>query len=435
MALVTLVLVPVLSVGLVGGSWLVAHQDQDLTGARVFAQHHGHLLNLRALCVRVIRGTSRPLTDEVRVELWPLGAAGEPASTLTTAPGRDGTASLTADLEDELSGPMRIRLTTSRDDKLLGEGELHPEQIAALAGSRRGGWVEGKVGGALELRVGLLQGVLAVPFEGRLVVEVRHDDQPVTGVWVNPPGVSGARIAEAMAITDSRGRASFTIVPEQHVVEVSFEVTAGDQNGLALSGSWFGHLPVVAGALYSRVEDGRLWVSSPVERRWAYVDWYVLDGSNARLVWNANVPLRQDNGVFTGIVDLPKYAMRPGYVVTSSEADLQSMALVGWPVANVTPEATLDLRPTLTFDGIAQGRERLAQRRQRVKGYGSVGALLGALVEAFALILIARAPRPKVAVDAHDASVGHEPGRAQFWWTGACVVLALVALAALSWFS
>lgn len=456
--LAVLIVIPVLTVVVVAATWIAAHSTQALLGARAYGTRSESALHLRVVATRVEDDQSQPITDEVTARVWSADQRETPSATFTASPGDDGVAVLSGALSPATSGTLFVELSITRTGEHLGEGEVQAASgIQAASGvpptlGRRGGWLEGKVDGPLSLRVGLVQGVVAVPFPASLVVEVRRDGAPVVGHWVSPPGVQGGKINEVASITDEDGYARFTVIPEQHVIELSVVIPGPIEAPVEVS-SWFGHLPVVAGALHGEIREGRLWVSSPIERSWAYVDFYsaaepeqapnardhtTVDASAPLQTWATNVRLRRDNDWFTGFVDLPDAARVPGFAVTSSEPDLQSMALVGWPVGVTLPTPTLDVRSPLLFDGLERARRAVTARRHAVKGYGSLAALLGALCEGACLLLLGRATRRSDALrSAADAThwVPEQRGRALFGWAGACVVLALLALSALSWFS
>ncbi len=264
-----------------------------------------------------------------------------------------------------------------------------PELSAARwrhAARRRSGVLETSPDNAQELRVAVrvVDGVLAVPFEGPLEIEVREGAEPVIGAvleWT-PQGLD--MLSASPLVTDARGQARVVVRPREHVVSLGLTATAPvsapGAAERAAHGRWYSHLPLVAGALHARVQDAELVIESPTVRESA---WYAFVSQTERLR-GGRVQMRPTGrGGSIGSVPLaesgvtaPPAADR--WLVVSGDPDGRSPSTVGWPWGNQA--TTFDALDALLLDGSRFGQEREDARRSRVRWvvgiYCAVAALL-----------------------------------------------------------
>jgi hypothetical protein len=304
-----------------------------------------------------------------------------------------------AELAFELPpGARSLELSASQDGKELARGKISLEREPWVrVARRRGGWVVGEAG-ELEVRVAPLRGVLAVPFEEPVLVEVTRGGAPATNLELRA-SATGARVTPATVVTDARGRATLRIAPEEHVVSLSVETGAAGSAGRATFG-----LAVVPGALRARREGSELVIESPVPREVAY---FALVTERERLLGGRAVLRANARGESSARVPLPALPAEPVYAVVSSERDLRSPASVGWPLAagaSGEPAQTFDAVEALLLDGRPRAMLREAQRRSRVRWV--VAAFSAAALTIELLLLIAFTKRSDRSLDAHLEGAG-----------------------------
>ncbi|HEY3594483.1 MAG TPA: hypothetical protein VGL13_11435, partial [Polyangiaceae bacterium] len=247
----------------------------------------------------------------------------------------------------------------------LGRGVISGN--AAHWGNRapRAPEIQGSRKGDLEIHVFAMRGVFAAPFADELSLLITgHDGEPRPRARVNVDLVAGTP-AESSVITDERGRAKLEVVPNAHAVEIQVSATwAGS------SGSFFGALPVVPGALWldpeSRAAE-QIRVVSPVPRVCAYA---TLDTRSVRL-WGATIPLENDaRGFASGSLAWPAISLSPDepiWLTLSGDPEAGGAGTVGWPVAPISPSpaAERSFADELLVDGLPAAAARESHRRHR----------------------------------------------------------------------
>jgi hypothetical protein len=296
-----------------------------------------------------------------------------------------GTSDASGHLEATLAltgpAPYELRVERTSDGAVLAEGPIDLGLERWLATARRdGGWLRGSTRGELGLDLAVVEGVLAVPFEGRLFARVRaaadESAPPVAGATLELELV-GAELTEPMRATNEAGGAEIALRPLEHGVSARLRARSG-----ARQGEWYGVLPVVPGALTARIEGTSLRVSSPIPRERAFVS---LISANARL-GGAVVELEASPaGIASGRFDpspqlLGRLEREATWAVVSSEDDKRSPAVVGWPLGAALasiPATTFAVADQVLLDGQAGAlRARAARSRTR---RDTAAALLGAL--------------------------------------------------------
>lgn len=335
-------------------------------------------------------------------------------------------------------------------------GEVLAHGVLALgadewrAGARRqGGWVRGQTRGELALRVAPARGILAVPFDGELVVQVGHGAaQSARDTELAPAlaGVTGASLAfelegaervdagQSATETAALGLARLALRPVEHAVSLRVKARAGEREG-----EWYGALPVAPGALEASLDGARLRVASPIPREHAFVS---VVSESARLA-GAVVPLEPDaRGGARGEVVLEPGVLAeiersPSWAVVSSEYDKRSPAVVGWPLrvdpALPGPPLTFDVSDRMLLDGLpgarsADARSRLERRRVAAGFLVLIGAALAG-------VFWLEVRRPRSALESADAgsnALAPAPGAWVIATALACVMLGVLALA---WFA
>jgi hypothetical protein len=319
------------------------------------------------------------------------------------------------------SSPLTVAVGQNEKELALGRVRLERERWVKAA-RRRGGWVTGAAGD-YSVRIAPERGALAVPFEEGLWVEVERNGNRILGATVSITA-TGARVSPEKGVTDARGRARFSIAPEEHTLGVRVSITEGEQHAEVAFG-----LPVVPGALRARLFGGDLVIEAPVPRDVAY---FALVNENGRL-FGGRVALAPDRSGASARVRMPELSVPATHAVVSSERDLRSAASVGWPLfvkSDAEPGVTFDAVDALLLDGRPQGATRENARRARVR-WATVGFCAISVLLELALLLAYTRSRDRV-LDAHlerEGIAGDEAARlapARSLWFS--VAVAMVAL-------
>jgi hypothetical protein len=377
-----------------------------------------------------------------------LVRAGDVEREWTGVSDADGHAEARVTFKAALTADPWLRVEARDTGALLAEGRVSAPLATWQNDARReGGWLPGRASGDVALRVAALQGTLAVPFPGELVIEARRLPpvsadgtlpaltEPVPALELGLELEGGERLPtrDAALLTDAQGRARVPIRPLEHAIrlQVTAHTRATPHGQPALVGQWTGALPVKAGALHASLDGSRLRVSSPIAADAAFVS---LVTERERLAGYVLGLAPDADGLASGSLDIePELLTRlregPAYAVVSSEYDKRSPSAVGWPLWAATlersplPAHTFDAPDQLLHDGspraLARERElRLGRRRLGAYGLGLVGA---ALLVTFGYCVRARAAAAPAALDLTS----------QRWAVGlavGCIVLAVAAL-------
>jgi hypothetical protein len=296
-------------------------------------------------------------------------------------------------------GPLVAEVSQQGIELALGRIALDKARWAGAA-RRRGGWFTARAPGGYDVRVAPERGVLAVPFEEGLWVEVARGGAPVVGATLELTA-TGGRALPRDAVTDARGRARFSLTPEEHTLGV--RVVVAEANVRSEIG--FG-LPVVPGALRARLVGGELVVEAPVPRD---VGYYALVTEEGRLAGGRVTFAPDASRNFTARVPLPALPVPPTHAVVATDRDLKSAAAVGWPLvgrADGEPMTTFDAVDALLLDGRARGAARERARRARVSWATVAFCAVAVLLELALLLSQARARDREL--DAHLAHQGVE---------------------------
>jgi len=444
-----LLVLPAIAVGIVLWMLLTAGAPRGVDSVRVFGGPTWGISTLSWLLEvstldhgRRTPSPGRPLRLLVR--------AGDVEREWTGVSDADGYAEARVTLAAALTADPWLRVEARDTGVLLAEGTLSAPLATWQKDARReGGWLPGRTSGEVLLRVAALQGTLAVPFPGELLIEASRlppaspndtlpPTSPVPALELALELDGGERLLtrDATRLTDAHGRARVLVRPLEHAIrlQVTAHTRATPQGQPALVGQWTGALPVMAGALHASLDGARLLVRSPIASDLAFVS---LVTERERLAGYLLALAPDGNGLASGSLELePELLARlregPTYAVVSSAYDKRSPSAVGWPLFAATlgpsllPAHTFDAPDQLLLDGsvLALGRERelrLGRRRLGAYGLGLVGA---ALLVTFGYSVRTRASRAADGPAALDLT-------SQRWAIGlavACIVLAVAAL-------
>jgi hypothetical protein len=287
-----------------------------------------------------------------------------------------------------------------RSEPVLDEDVSATPEAWSRAARRRGEWVDGRTEKGLVVRASAERGVFAVPFQDGLRVEVRRNGVPTGGIVVTAASET-SDVEPGSAITDPSGRVRLLVRPREHAAAVTLRASAPDGVGVSLDIA----LAVVPGALHASLGEEGIVVQSPIARTRAYV---AVVGERERFAGGPVTLASDGHGNVRGVLpvaDLP--ADGPLWAVVSSEPDLHSAALVGWPIRpplEEEPARTFDVPDLLLADGVAKAmaRERVRVRSARLSAAAfAVGALALTV-----LLVTRRARRAASNLAEHLASAG-----------------------------
>lgn len=325
------------------------------------------------------------------------------------------------------NGTVRVVVRFAGEAKPIAEGRFAlSSEVWSSHARRRGGWVERRFEGGLVLRAAAERGVFAVPFESGLWVEARRNGDFEAAIDARGDGVDLRG-----PVTIAGGRLRYLVTPHEHAAAVALSTRTIPRAELDVS------LAVVPGALIAELAGSALVVRSPVPRERAY---FAVVTERERLA-GGSVALSPDaaGGARGELRDLLLPETAPLWAVVSSEPDLRSGALVGWPLRVAPggePPKTFDVPDVLLLDTMNEAIGRELGRTRRVR-------LLAALIAVCALAgtaaaVTARARRARSELAAHLSGAGADDeatrrvaatGGASAWLVVAAVLS--VALAAL----
>lgn len=441
-----LLAIPLGVVLLVGSAWFFARPPARWMAAKVYGHRQAEQLVLRAQVFAFDGGRVQTVEVPLRLSLRST-APGAVTLVREAEASSDGVAAFDVFQGRELSGRLQLRLERRDAPEVLGEGELAAfDERRCDDGpcrvQQRGGVIEGQATGDVEIRVGVLHGVLAVPFEAPLELRVSQHGEPLPRARIGMRAAGGVFSANdgqlQMLSSDPHGVVRSSLLPREHLVELTVMALPEDSSEAltpALLDSltppagvarWYGRLPVVPGASYATVDAGQLVVSSPVPRSRLYVDFF----DDGRAVAASSVPLQPRAASWSGRLELPPMlrSLERAHALVSSEPDMQAMALVGWPLGN-SVQATFERRMELLVDGVALGQRRRAETSLEVRRGVVALVLLAALLEV--LLFWGFGRRLAALTPAHLAGAMLPQRRAWAWGVTALLLLGLTGLAAL----
>jgi hypothetical protein len=411
-------------VAVVAFSVLVVGRPRAVVGIRVRGgPTAGHLpLAFRVEAVERLRDTERPASGSPVV----VAAGTPPLEWRGTLDGEGAGAVELPPAARARDGRVHARIEV-RGVAVDAEWTLSAEQWASRA-HRRGGWVERRFDDAV-VRAAVERGVLAVPFAGTLWVEAERGGSFVTAVEAHG---DGADVAGPIAPA-RHGRLRFRITPHEHAAQVSLRIAGAPADGFDVA------LGVIPGALLAELEGDSIVVRAPIVRDRAYV---AVVTARERVA-GGTVTLSPDGrggarGVLAGLV-LP--AGEPLWAVVSSEPELSSPSLVGWPIRYAEdgePPKTFDVPDALVFDGVGEAVARELARVRRVRLVAALVAVFALAVTASLIALRAKESRAELTRHLEDqgadadvrAAVAGTGGASAWFVVVAVLTLALAALLA-----
>lgn len=283
----------------------------------------------------------------------------------TGATDDEGAASLAFDVSGAGASALALEIDA-------GEGWTRAELAAVDAAAawrgalRRGGRSAVGALGDAELTAAPREGALTVPLRTELVLEVRRAGAPAAGLRL-ALAAEGATLGAREVLTDERGRASVAFTPLEHGAALVVADAASPERALTYVP------PLVPGALHGTLREGRVEVTSPVPRGRAY---YAVITDRERIAGGTVALASAPGGTWTGAASVPRsLPAGPAWLVVSSEPDLRSPAVVGWPVGSgdgAPASTTFDAPDLVLADTLpaALGRERARRRTAAIRGAG-----------------------------------------------------------------
>lgn len=387
-------IVPSLAVGITAAVLLGPGATRKAAFVRVYG---APLVGSSTLALRIEAAERLYGIDEnaalqgVLVEATEAGVALESVS---VAIGPDGVGEALITSPQPLRGPFVLRVR--RGKHLLAEGPLDlypPMQLERVIVAPR--TLPGQTSGNLDIHVDVRRGSLAAPFADMLDLwvglapHVSPTNASFDGIALEA-SAPGATIVPEKFATNENGRASFTITPQLHHIELT--ITA--QHPAHGDGKWVGILPVIPGAIWMKPEtkDGLEFVS-PVPRERIYVSAMNLTGR----LFGAIVPVSPDERQeYRGRMVLPDDVKKVAtHVIVAGDPAEQGVGTIIWPLhadeeIDVTGPAF-----SCVLDGASAAEERERGRASRVRRLALLVVITTAIFEVLFMISRSRQAQKK----------------------------------------
>jgi hypothetical protein len=394
---------PAIAVAVVAFTVLVVGRPRPVMGARL---RGGPTLGARFLSYRLevverLGDVETPVVGQpadVQVDL-PGGQSLDWKGVLDT----EGAGAVTfPEVSAPISGNVRCRVRVA--DRIVADASFSLTRDGwARRAQHRGGFVEGRPTSAFAIRAAAERGAFAVPFRDPLWIEIRHPGLPLDGLHVESTA-DGAAV-DGPPFVPGLPRSRVFLTPSEHAATLTIAATTKSGVSARLEMT----LLVIPGALHAELSDAGVVIESPILRDRAYVAIV----TPAERVGGGTVVLTPDGkGGAKGVLPLPATPPGPLWAVVSSEPELASVSLVGWPIrydqAGAEPPRTFDVSDVLVVDSVG---EAVLRETARVRGLRVRAAAFAVLSFALTALLLARrshAANAKLAAHLGDEGLDQE---------------------------
>lgn len=290
------------------------------------------------------------------------------------------------------SDPIRtnVMIRVRRGGDLLGVGPIElPRADAPARASIAPLRLPGQTSGNIKLDVRVRRGSLAAPFPDVLEVEagLAEHVSPTNSSFKDialEASAPGASLEPQKFVTDDDGRASITVTPEAHHIEMT--ITA--RHEVHGAGKWVGTLPVIPGAIWLRSKTKReLEFVSPVPRERIYVS---LMNENGR-IFGAIVPVSPDEQqTYRGRLTLSDFVDEVStHVIVAGDPREQGSGTVAWPLRSGEVN-TSRTRFACLLDGASAAEVRERDRARRVRNIALLVVIATTIFEVLYMMLKSR---------------------------------------------
>ncbi len=257
--------------------------------------------------------------------------------------------------------PHELEVVLQAQGKSLGRARAALPAAAWRARVQRRGGFASSGSGPLTIAIAPERGVLTPPFPGGLWLKVEDARGPRVATLTLKG--DGARVTPSTLATDARGLARVELEPFELVP--SLRVTAQTAEGVAQE--WTSNVPLLPGALLAEFGGAELRLTSPIERREAWLRFVNEDG---RLSGRRVELVSDGSGRSRAAVPLPPLPSGPLWAVVSTEPPIGEARVVGWPrsLADAGQTRTFDATDALLIDWGPRARELERLRRRRLHG-------------------------------------------------------------------
>lgn len=428
---------PTVAVAAVAFAVLIVGRPKPVVGARLRGgpTEGAHSLSWRLEVVERDGDVERPCAGRA-VEVEARFAGGGSAAWSGTLDAEGAAAVSLPRRAAAIAGPVQVHVTASG----LAAGVVDQSiQVTAAAWSegarRRGGWVHGAAAtNGASLKAAPARGVFAVPFRDPLWVAL--DGVHLTDALVPIRATAdGGTVDGAVTVSSDHVHGRFFFTPIEHAVSVAFAATLPDGTDLHLDLA----PAVIPGALHASLNAGAIIVESPILRDRAYVA--VVDETE-RILGGTVVLSPDDQGGARGTLPAPSLPEGPLWAVVSSEPDLHSGAMVGWPLRDgdgAAPATTFDVPDLLIVDSVGPAQATERARVRRIRSLAAEFAALALTLSAIVLVRVSR--RASTGLQTHLSEAGaddettnrlagtNEGARWVVWAAVFCLGLAAVMVA------
>lgn len=287
----------------------------------------------------------------------------------------DGLAWVTVD-RTVLDQAQPIEAAVVQGGRELANGSLSVPLSRWAAGKRSdGGWCTGFHEGPVEIKLGIVDGVLLHGFPSAAVVALRENGRAVANqpVLLESDGariVTGTGSGKLMLTSDTGGLVRFLLQSSDMAATLRVTVPAPKESQLTAS------LPIRAGGMRAFRSRDRIIVSTSIPTSKAWLGLLTEQG----LTRVQSLELEERAGNWTGSASFADWPKPPLWAVVSTEPELESMNTLGWPLLDEgerdRAHSTLVTPNVLALDGKPQVLQRLEKQRQRAIISSSIALLV-----------------------------------------------------------
>lgn len=281
-------------------------------------------------------------------------------------------------------GPIAI--TLSEGSRVLARGPVSLKRQRWLAGQRNdGGWCLGHHEGNVDIKVGVVDGVVLHSYPCPIVVALSKVGRPLPhqpfSVQAEGATIDGApEPGRVMLVTDERGVGHLSV--RSIDMAAMLTVTVPEPN----TSRFVGALPIRAGGLRLLRLSDTLVVSSSIGQEKATIGLLTDNG----LVDVRTVQLQAGGDHTSATLTYSGWPSSPLWAMVSSEPELDAGNTIGWPMLNETDRQEAHasrVNPNLlVLDGYSLVIRRLQQQRHRALYTSSLALILLGTLMAWVMI-------------------------------------------------
>ena len=285
---------------------------------------------------------------------------------------------------DASASTIDVQVTEGK--RSLAAGPVQVARQRWLTAKRSdGGWCAGFHEGPVDVRLGVIHGIVLHGYPAAVVMALTENNQPLPhqSVLVEAEGakiLAPTEVPQVTVVTDVRGLARLTVRSTDMAATLSVKVPEPHASRFVAA------LPIHAGGLHVDRKADLLEVSTTIGPTHAWLG--LLTEQGLIDVRSLELTAHGDHwSAATGFTNRPK---TPIWAVASGEPELESGNTIGWPLLDETSmdeaHSTLVVPNVLALDGKRQVQSRLARQRDRAIATSSFVLLVVATLLAWVMV-------------------------------------------------